>query len=39
MEKQDRHIDVLERFMQGATTIEEEQELLTWLREPSSAGF
>lgn len=38
MEKQDRHIDVLERFMQGATTIEEEQELLTWLREPSSAG-
>ena len=25
MEKQDRHIEVLERFMQGATTSEEEQ--------------
>lgn len=36
MEKQDRHIEVLERFMQGATTSEEEQKLLAWLREPAS---
>lgn len=37
MEKRNRHIDVLERFMRGATTVEEEQALLAWLREPSSA--
>ena len=36
MEKQDRHIEVLARFMQGATTGEEEQALLVWLREPAS---
>lgn len=34
MEKKERYIELLERFMQGISSMEEEQELLNGLREP-----
>ena len=34
MEKKERYIELLERFMQGISSLEEEQELLNGLREP-----
>lgn len=34
MEKKERYIELLERFMQGSSSLEEEQELLNELRNP-----
>ena len=34
MEKKERYIELLERFMQGISSMKEEQELLNGLREP-----